>query len=113
MLAFIYSTGEYSHDKTYPYMTLKVTSRETKFIYFHFFGLLWNIAFITQVCNFIITGVVCIWYHQNQDDGGSPISVSVKWAFFNHIGTIAFGSLILAIVWIIRIIAEYIAVSSI
>ena len=91
-------------------MTLKVTETEKRYLYFHFFGLLWNVAFIQCVCDFIITGVVCIWYHNDQDDGGTPVSTATKWAFVNHLGTIAFGSLILAIVYLLRIIAEYIAV---
>ena len=92
-------------------MTLEVTDTEKHYLMFHFFGLLWNVAFIQCVCNFIITAVVCIWYHQNQDDGGAPVTKAVKWAFLNHLGTIAFGSLVLAIVWALRIIAEYLAVS--
>ena len=38
------------------------------------------------------------------------MSKALGWTFFHHLGTIAFGALILAIVWVFRIIAEYMAV---
>ncbi len=110
IFAYIWSVGTMKHDKAYPYMTLEITDTEKKYMWFHLFGLLWNVAVIDSTCDFIITAVVCIWYHQGQDDGGSPVSTAVGWAFFNHMGTIAFGGLILAIVWVFRIIAEYLAV---
>ena len=39
-------------------------------------------------------------------------STGIEWAFRYHFGSLAFGSLIVAIVWAIRIIFEYIAVRS-
>ena len=37
-------------------------------------------------------------------------STGIEWGFRYHFGSLAFGSLIVAIVWAIRIIFEYIAV---
>ena len=39
------------------------------------------------------------------------ISTGIEWAFRYHFGSLAFGSLIVAIVWAIRIIFEYVSVS--
>ena len=63
IFAVIISTGEMRHDKTYPYMMLDVTPTEKIYIYFHLFWLLLNLAVIQQMCDFIITAVVCIWYY--------------------------------------------------
>jgi hypothetical protein len=46
MLAYIYSGGAMKHDKAYPYMTLEITEIDKKMVYFHLFGLLWNVATI-------------------------------------------------------------------
>lgn len=46
IFAVILSTGTMRHDKTYPYMMLDVTITEKRYIYFHLFGLLWNLAVI-------------------------------------------------------------------
>jgi Plasma-membrane choline transporter len=35
---------------------------------------------------------------------------SIKWLFRYHLGSVAFGSLLLAIVWVFQIVAEYISV---
>ena len=71
---------------------------------------LWNNAFLLALNQFIIGCSVCIWYFSQgpgMESGGS-IRKSVYWAFRYHLGSLAFGSLILAIVQFIRIILEYI-----
>lgn len=57
--------------------------------------------------NFIINGAVCFWYHNTVNSTKNPISTSLWWAIRYHLGTIALGSFILAVIWVIRIIAEY------
>lgn len=91
-------------------MKIKVEKQENYFLLFHTFGVLWNIALIQSANNFIIAGATCIWYYNNQDDGKSPISRPIWWLFRYHLGTVSFGAFILAIVWALRIIFEYIEV---
>ena len=87
---------------------------------YHVFHLLWNIQFLVYFGYFVIAGAVCGWYFTLSDgngnkivggaDGGSraPILRSVGRAVRYHLGTIAFASLIIAIVNFIRVTVKYI-----
>ena len=84
--------------------------------YFMIFGFLWIVAFIMAVNEFVIIVTAITWYYSDKDKpdddgipGDSDVSVGMKWSIRYHPGTLAAGSLIVAIVWIIRIIFEYIA----
>ena len=79
------------------------------------FGFFWIISFLIA-CNECVVIVSAItWYFSDktiEDDDGIPGDSDVKYGFIwsvrYHMGSLAFGSFILAIVWIIRIIFEYI-----
>lgn len=80
------------------------------------FGFLWVLAFIMAMNEFVTIVAAITWYYSDKsipDDDGiagdSDVSVGMGWAVRYHGGTLAFGSLILAIVWAIRVIFEYIA----
>jgi hypothetical protein len=55
----------------------------------------------------------CIWYFtgQGSDSKGEKPSFSVfsgfKWAFTYHMGSLAFGSFLIAVITFIRIVFEY------
>jgi len=88
--------------------------REGLFAY-HFFGFLWTNALIQAIGMFTIAGAVCHWYWDNTKSGGngnfyksSPIWTSFKWAHCHHLGSLAFGALLVAIIQFIRAIFEYV-----
>ena len=89
------------------------TQYQFLFMLFMFF---WIAAFIMAVNEFVIIVTAITWYYSDKekpDDDGIPgdsdVSVGMWWSIRYHTGTLAAGSLIVAIVWIIRIIFEYIA----
>lgn len=67
-------------------------------------------AFLIALNQFILASAVCIWYFASGSDSGAqrPVSRSIWWAFRYHLGTLAFGSFILALVWTIKYILMYI-----
>lgn len=69
------------------------------------------IAFIVGCSRFIMVCSASIWYF-NRDTMSTrnPILTSLKWLSIYHMGSVAFGALLLAIVWVIQIIAEYVSV---
>jgi hypothetical protein len=77
----------------------------------HIFGLLWNVAFLKYSCLLIIACTCVIWYY---NQGGNnkffhfPVFLSFWWALRYHMGSLAFGSLILAIIWAIQLILSYV-----
>jgi len=90
--------GSFDYDKKLQY-----------YMIYHLFGLLWFSAFISATVQFIIASSTCIWYFsQGTGQGASGTVRKSVWRFFRyHFGSIAFGSLILAIVQLIRIILAY------
>mmetsp|Transcript_2688 Transcript_2688/g.6454 ORF Transcript_2688/g.6454 Transcript_2688/m.6454 type:complete len:723 (-) Transcript_2688:450-2618(-) len=95
---------------------------EYKFILaYHIFALFWLSQFIIAAANFTISGTTTAWYftsardeaffnrHPEQkahrDDG---FFHAVKYTIRYHLGTIAFGSLVLAILDTVRLIVQYI-----
>jgi hypothetical protein len=61
---------------------------------------------------FVIACTCVIWYYNNKDSPNyfpRPILTSIWWAFRYHLGSIALGAFILAIIWFIQLILAYIA----
>ena len=61
-------------------------------------------AFLLYFMIFVIACSCAIWYSNNKSSPNHfrmPIGISFWWAFRYHLGSLALGSLILAIVWTI------------
>jgi len=107
-------------------------------IWFHFFGLLWNLQFIIYFTFMVIAGAIAEWYFTPKDKKGNviykktranqiqpqsawdnvdldkynefsstPVLDSVGRTLRYHTGSIAFGSLILAVINFVRAIVYY------
>lgn len=90
----------------------------------HFFHLLWNVQFLIYFTFFVISGAIAQWYFAGWEDPvsqdskkrgngdgelpGSPVCASVMRAIRFHIGTIACGALIIAIIQFMRACVAYI-----
>eukprot|EP01006_Ploeotia_vitrea_P035993 TRINITY_DN65957_c10_g1_i2.p1 TRINITY_DN65957_c10_g1~~TRINITY_DN65957_c10_g1_i2.p1 ORF type:complete len:646 (-),score=373.40 TRINITY_DN65957_c10_g1_i2:245-2182(-) len=86
----------------------------------HFFSLLWNVQFLIYFTYMVIAGAIADWYFTPWDGQGkkvrgegeheltnSPVSASAKRTFRFHLGTIALGSMIIAIIQFIRAVVAY------
>lgn len=80
-----------------------------------FFGMVWISAFIIAMNEFVIICSSATWYFSRKDipdgdgiPGDSDVWKGMWWSFRYNMGSIALGSGILAIVWAIRAIFEYI-----
>jgi len=76
--------------------------------YYHFFGLFWVNSMLDACASFIIIVAVCTWYfsHGSEVEGVAQVGKGFKWIWRFHCGSLALGSLILAIVQVIRYIFE-------
>lgn len=79
------------------------------------FGLFWLIAFVVCCNEFVIIVSTCTWYFSRKDipdddgiPGDSEVMKGFIWSLRYHAGSLAFGSLILAVVWVIRVVFEYV-----
>ena len=85
-------------------------TNETKiFWYIHVFALFWNIAFITYLSYFVLSYITVSWYFSiDKYDIGSPFTIGYCLGLTKHVGSIAFGSLILAVIWSVQAVLAYI-----
>ena len=87
-----------------------VWKEETQYVLLYsLFGYLWVNAFIIGVTQFIISAAAGIWYFSCSSDsnGKGSLLTGFFWVFRYHLGSIAFGAFLIALVQFIRIIFEY------
>nr|XP_018910592.1 PREDICTED: CTL-like protein 2 isoform X1 [Bemisia tabaci] len=77
---------------------------------YNLFGLLWGMAFVSGFSQMVLAGVFATWYWtlHKRDVPYFVICGSLARTIRYHLGTIAFGSLLIAICGYIRIMIEYI-----
>ena len=79
------------------------------------FGIFWILAFLLSCNEFVIIVSACTWYFSRKDipdddgiPGDSEVMKGFIWSIRYHPGSLAFGSFLLAVVWTIRTIFEYV-----
>eukprot|EP00941_MAST-03F_sp_MAST-3F-sp1_P001786 g1786.t1 len=85
-------------------------------LWFHLFMFLWNLNFIEALSFTVLAGAVCQWYWirpltrhgEKKMPGKSPLFDSLLRVHRFHLGSIAYGSFIVALVQLVRIILAYI-----
>eukprot|EP01016_Furgasonia_blochmanni_P055586 TRINITY_DN9332_c0_g1_i2.p1 TRINITY_DN9332_c0_g1~~TRINITY_DN9332_c0_g1_i2.p1 ORF type:complete len:660 (-),score=111.00 TRINITY_DN9332_c0_g1_i2:60-2039(-) len=106
---YIYSLGEVHPPKTgYPFGSITLSSNQKGLVAYHLFGFFWINAFLISLSQFIIASSAGIWYFSKDGGAHLPVTISIIRAFKYHLGSLAFGSLILSIVQFVRFIFEYI-----
>jgi choline transporter-like protein 2/4/5 len=107
---YIMSVGKLIPRQDFPFLTEVEWSDETRYVFLYsLFGYLWINAFIIGVCQFIISAACALWYFSSTSDsnGSGSLMRGFYWVFRYHLGSIAFGAFLIALVQFIRIIFEY------
>lgn len=78
--------------------------------YYQLFGFLWLVCFIIACTQYVVIVAVSTWYFTSTSDerGNLSLSKGFFWIFRYNLGSLAFGSLIIAIIWAVRICLEYV-----
>lgn len=106
---WIWSVGEVKKRSDSPFATMKWTE-ETRYVFlYNLFGLFWINAFLIGCSQFILAVSAATWYFTHTADSGGSASLSkgFKWILRYHLGSIAFGSLVIAICEFIKFMFEY------
>jgi len=106
---YLVSSGNTDTDTSIPVTSFKFDTNLKRIMIYQLLGLLWVNAFVLASTQFIIASSTCLWYFSQgagQKHSGT-IRTSVYRLFRYHFGSIAFGSLILALVQLARIILAY------
>ena len=79
------------------------------FLAFLTFGLIWVTFFLSQSNNYVtLVSASTFYFSSNRDTWGSgKVMLALNWAWVHNIGSIAFGSLIIAIMFTVRMIVYY------
>ena len=85
-------------------------------LWYILFGLFWFCALCIAIQKFITNATTCMWFFSgqgsdNSDDATGQVSImlAVNWAIFKHIGSLAMGSFLIAVVTMIKVVFEYMA----
>jgi hypothetical protein len=107
---FVFSVGEPLPRDGYPFITEIKWSEATRYLFFYYvFGLFWINAFIIGCTEFIIGAAACLWYFECCTDskGKGTVMRGFHWLVRYHMGSIAFGSFMIAICNMLRFLFEY------
>jgi len=121
---YLSSSGTDSYDPTYGFHTLEYDEQKQKMFVIWIFGYLWMAEFMSSVGFMVVAFCFALWFFapvkrnkEEEDytprDGERelatwPIMIGVRLTLCHHLGTVAFGSLIIAIIQMARIALEYI-----
>lgn len=74
-------------------------------------ALIWALFYIQDRTGFITMVSASTYYYTSnrEKEGSASVMTGVKFAYFKHAGSIAFGSLVHTLVWILRVIVESVA----
>lgn len=110
---YLFSVGEVTQRSDFPVAKIDWDRGTRAAWYFNLFAILWVIAFLLSMEKFIVGAACSIWYfnqlpnNETAEAGKSPVAKAYYWAIRYHLGSLAFGSFLLAVIWAIRIMFEY------
>ena len=108
---FVFSIGTPEpRDDGFKFATeVKWTDQNRYIMFYDIFGLFWVTAFLIGVTQFIIACSACIWYFECSTDskGAGTVGRAFYWSYRYHLGSVAFGSFIIAVCQMMRFLFEY------
>lgn len=92
------------------YYTYVWTDEQKYYIWFSIFYFFWITAFLLAVSQYVLIVAVVSWYFTENSStrGNFSIMRGYWWVLRYNMGSLLFGSFIIALVWLIRAIFEYI-----
>jgi hypothetical protein len=109
----IYSIGTAEFKENSFVANIKWDKNNWYMMWYFLFGLFWFVAFLICLQQFIIAAMTCMWYFSGQGNDSSDtkgtvsVLLAIKWGCWYHCGSIAFGSFLIALVTMIRVVFEY------
>ena len=98
---FICSVGTPERRKDLPFLTEVKWTDNTRYVFLYsLFGYLWLNAFFFSVGSFVVSAAAAIWYATSSGDslGKGSIMKGFYWVFRYHLGSLAFGSFLIALI---------------
>lgn len=108
-IAFIYtfSNGTIRYDPGDLFGDMVWTKQNEAFVWFLIFALCWGISFYMSANIFVLAAMSAGWYFGRYDGQSVGLCTAIWWAYFYHLGTLAFGSFIIALLWFAQLVLNY------
>lgn len=86
-------------------------------LFYDLFGFLWTMGFFNAIGYVIVSFISVFWYFSSMVDSEKTVPSgsfcrATGWTLVYHLGTVAFGSLIIAIIQFVRILMNYFAMKA-
>ena len=106
-----FTINEHTLDRSTKFVDPKKEKMAAYMGLFMFFGILWIVNFIKAKSSFITMVSASTYYFNSSPtkDGEAEVSLGFKFAYMYHLGSIAFGSFLIALIQFIRIVFMVIA----
>ena len=99
---FLYTCGDPLYVESSYIASITWYANVREMLWIMLFGLFWLIAFCIAMMYFVIAASVCQWYWSYNADGDasrkSDVWRSLGWGMFYHVGSIAFGAFLVAVI---------------
>jgi hypothetical protein len=107
------SSGERTYNEVSGFVDLKDRANYESMWWYHLFALFWVTQFLLACQQMVMAGASVLWYFSPKEEKASCCNNGmVKSSLWNlvryHLGSVAFGSLIIAIIQMIRFVLAYI-----
>jgi hypothetical protein len=113
MMVCVVSLNEIVPSKTIPqFKSIKTTSEFNYWsLWYMVFGLIWLLAFIEYKSQFIVQVSAASYYFDSNanKDGSASVGMGFKFAYLNHIGSLAFGSFVIGLLRLAKLVFVYAA----
>ncbi|XP_076462670.1 choline transporter-like protein 1 [Babylonia areolata] len=109
MFFFIVTTRKPQVDTTTNFVSFEFDDLMKGMFFYYLLGLIWVSQFIVGCERLVVSGAVALWYFtRDKSKLGYPIMKSIYRLIRYHMGSVAFGSLIIALVVLARWILSFI-----
>ena len=102
------SMGEMSPDPKSVFMNVDWSKTTITLLGLFIFALCWFVSFNFSQETFSIAAMAASWYFERFDSSNVGAFTTICWSFSYHIGTLAFGSFLIALLWFIQLILQYV-----
>ena len=106
--AYLSSCGENSPDPKSIFMNVSWSTSIRVYVGVMIFAILWYVSFNLSQETFSIAAMVASWYFERHNGTNISVFTGIGWAFTYHVGTLAFGSFLIALLWMIQLILAYV-----
>ena len=107
-ISMLSSVGEVSTENRTIFINIKWETSTRVYMWVLLFALLWGISFNFSQETFSIAAMSSSWYFERTDKKNVSSFTVICWSFTYHVGTLAFGSFLIAVLWLVQVILSYI-----